>query len=88
MLQFCDVIRGYPLVPNPEIFGLHDNADITCQQAETYELLGLLLNLQPRSSSGAGGSTNSQEAVVGRMAQDMLSKVGYVTPAVARDTRH
>jgi hypothetical protein len=75
-LQFCDVIRGYPLVPSPEIFGLHDNADITCQQAETYELLGTLLGLQPRSSSGGGGAANSQEVVVGRMAQDILDKVG------------
>jgi dynein heavy chain len=74
VLQFCDVIRGFPLVPSPEIFGLHDNADITCQQAETYELLGTLLGLQPRSS-GSGGAGNSQEAVVGRMAQDILDKV-------------
>lgn len=74
-LQFCDVIRGYPLVPSPEIFGLHENADITCQQAETYALLGTLLGLQPRSSSGGGGAGSSQEAVVGRMAQDILDKV-------------
>ncbi|WIA31960.1 hypothetical protein OEZ86_002815 [Tetradesmus obliquus] len=73
--QFCDVIRGYPLVPSPEIFGLHENADITCQQAETYALLGTLLGLQPRSSSGGGGAGSSQEAVVGRMAQDILDKL-------------
>ncbi|KAF6265909.1 dynein heavy chain 2 [Scenedesmus sp. NREL 46B-D3] len=73
--QFCDIIRGFPLVPSPEIFGLHDNADITCQQAETYELLGTLLSLQPRSSSGSGGAGNSQEAVVRRVAQDILDKL-------------
>ncbi|WIA11828.1 hypothetical protein OEZ85_011917 [Tetradesmus obliquus] len=73
--QFCDVIRGYPLVPSPEIFGLHENADITCQQAETYALLGTLLGLQPRSSSGGGGAGSSQEAVVGRIAQDILDKL-------------
>jgi dynein heavy chain len=83
-LQFCDVIRGFPLVPSPEIFGLHDNADITCQQAETYELLGTLLGLQPRSSSGSGGAGNSQEAVVGHMAQDILDKVRQVLSYNAR----
>lgn len=76
VLQFCEVIKGYPLVPTPEIFGLHDNADITCQQAETYELLGTLLGLQPRSSGGSGGAGKSQEEIVGRLAQDILAKVG------------
>jgi hypothetical protein len=31
--QFIQVISGYPLAPSPDIFGLHDNADITCEQA-------------------------------------------------------
>eukprot|EP00878_Enallax_costatus_P015185 GHUV01015897.1.p1 GENE.GHUV01015897.1~~GHUV01015897.1.p1 ORF type:complete len:755 (+),score=209.16 GHUV01015897.1:720-2984(+) len=72
--QFREVIGSFPLVPSPEIFGLHDNADITCQQAETYGLLGTLLGLQPRSSSG-GGAGNSQEEIVGRLAQGILDKL-------------
>ncbi|KAF8071068.1 Dnah1 [Scenedesmus sp. PABB004] len=60
--QFTEVIRGLPLLPAPEIYGLHDNADITYQQAEAYELLGSLLGLQPRTSGGGGG--RSQEDVL------------------------
>lgn len=74
LLQFVGVIRGYPLVPAPEIFGLHENADITCQQAESYALLGTMLGLQPRSGGGSGGA-GSREDVVGSTAQHILGQV-------------
>lgn len=38
----------------PEIFGLHDNANITFAQNETYGLLGAIIQLQPKSSSVGG----------------------------------
>ena len=63
--------------PQPEIFGLHMNADITCQQAETYELLATVLGLQPRTSSSS--AADSQEAVVARVARSILDKVGSPT---------
>jgi hypothetical protein len=31
--QFVEHVATFPLAPSPDIFGLHDNADITCQQA-------------------------------------------------------
>lgn len=51
-----EVLKQYPIVPKPEIFGLHDNADITCDQNETYDLFATVLSLQPRVSAGAGAS--------------------------------
>lgn len=38
----------------PEIFGLHDNANITFAQNETFALLGSIVQLQPKSSSVGG----------------------------------
>lgn len=35
----------------PEIFGLHDNANITFAQNETFALFNAILQLQPKSSS-------------------------------------
>lgn len=74
LVQFCDVIKSYPLQPQPEIFGLHVNADITCQQAETYELLATVLGLQPRTTSSSSAA-DSQEAVVARVAKGLLSQL-------------
>jgi dynein heavy chain len=36
----------------PEVFGLHENANISCALAETNALLNTALSLQPRSSGG------------------------------------
>lgn len=70
--EFQEHIRGYPIVPKPEIFGLHENADITCDQNETYDMFATVLSLQPRVASGAG---QSQEEVIQGLAQDILSKI-------------
>ena len=51
-----DYIRDLPINDTPEIFGLHDNANITFAQNETFSLLGGILLLQPKSSSGSGRS--------------------------------
>uniref|UniRef100_UPI0037E91524 dynein axonemal heavy chain 1 n=1 Tax=Semicossyphus pulcher TaxID=241346 RepID=UPI0037E91524 len=49
-------IRGLPINDTPEIFGLHDNANISFAQNETFALLGAVGRLQPRAAS-AGGKT-------------------------------
>ena len=39
-----------------EVFGLHDNADITSAINDTNALLGTALSLMPRKAAGAGKS--------------------------------
>lgn len=51
---YLSYIKSLPLNDMPEIFGLHDNANITCAQNETYTLLGTIVQLQPKSSSAGG----------------------------------
>jgi dynein heavy chain len=45
-----------PMNPDPEAFGLHENAEITNAQNQSRVLLETILSVQPRSSSGAGKS--------------------------------
>ena len=47
-----EYIRSLPLQDQPEAFGLHANADITCARNETFALFTTLLELQPRSAEG------------------------------------
>ncbi|VDN16238.1 unnamed protein product [Dibothriocephalus latus] len=66
-------IRGLPINDLPEVFGLHDNANITFAQNETFALLGDLLKLQPKTSSAAAGSLSREEIIEG-VANDLLQK--------------
>lgn len=52
--EYMDYIKELPINDNPEIFFLHENANITYAQNETRNLLNGLLELQPKSSSGGG----------------------------------
>ncbi|OQS07665.1 sporangia induced dynein heavy chain, partial [Thraustotheca clavata] len=54
--SYVDYINSLPINPEPEVFGMHENANITCAQAETYDMFDIILSLQPRVSAGAGKS--------------------------------
>uniref|UniRef100_A0A8C5KDB1 Dynein axonemal heavy chain 3 n=1 Tax=Jaculus jaculus TaxID=51337 RepID=A0A8C5KDB1_JACJA len=70
--SYIDYLRTLPITTHPEVFGLHENADITKDNQETNQLFqGVLLTL-PRQS---GGSGKSPQEVVDELAQDILSKL-------------
>ena len=50
------LIRGLPINDTPDMFGLHENANITFAMNETSALLNGILLLQPKSSAGGGQS--------------------------------
>lgn len=52
--EFIKYIQDLPLIPQPEAFGLHDNADITNAQNETISLMQTILSLEPKTATGAG----------------------------------
>ncbi|XP_031423008.1 dynein axonemal heavy chain 1 [Clupea harengus] len=60
-------IRGLPINDRPEIFGLHDNANISFAQNEAFTLLGAVVQLQPRAaaSGGKGRDEIVEEIVAG-----------------------
>ncbi|XP_031243962.1 dynein heavy chain 3, axonemal [Mastomys coucha] len=70
--SYIEYLRTFPITAHPEVFGLHENADITKENQETNQLFqGVLLTL-PRQSRGSG---KSPQEVVEELAQDILSKL-------------
>lgn len=63
--DYFEYIKGLPLNPAPEAFGLHQNAEITTAQNNTRLLLETILSMQPRAGSGTG---KSREETIGEIA--------------------
>ena len=67
--SYREYVDQLPLNDPPEIFGMHENANITFQAQETENILKTCLSIQPRSSGAAAGS--SPEAIVSELAAEI-----------------
>ena len=52
---YRDYIESWPLNDSPEIFGLHENANIKFQEQESMRVVETILSIQPRLATAAGG---------------------------------
>lgn len=56
-----DVFRKHveelPLIDNPELFGLHSNADLVFRTNETQSVFSTVLDIQPKEGGAVGGLT-------------------------------
>ncbi|XP_063993893.1 dynein axonemal heavy chain 3 [Diachasmimorpha longicaudata] len=68
-----EYIKTLPINVWPEVFGLHDNADITKDNNESMQLLGGVLLTQTQIS--VGGAEGDADAMVSLLASDILSKM-------------
>lgn len=66
-------IENLPQDDNPEVFGLHPNANITFQQKTIREILDTILLVQPRV--GGGKARQSPEEIVTSMALEIEAKL-------------
>jgi len=69
--DYKNYIKDLPLNPHPEAFGMHENAEITTNRAETLRILENLLSIQPRTSAGAG---KTREQVINDLAVEIEAK--------------
>ena len=65
-------VKSLPINDPCNVFMLHENANITYAQNETFLMLEALLQLQPQSSTGGGVS---REEVIDELASSILEQV-------------
>ena len=73
---YLSFIKGLPINDSPEIFGLHENANITFANNETSDLLNAVISTSG-SSGGKGGAGLNRDKVIEDLATDILQR----TPA-------
>ncbi len=69
---YLEYIAKLPTEAKPEVFSLHENADITRNQLETDTFFRAILSTQGQASSGGG---RSNEQIISEVAADMLAKM-------------
>jgi len=71
--EFLTYLRGLPIMTPPEVFGLHENCEITCAESESMALLEDVMSMGSSSSSGGGGGGGkSPEEVMDDMAAELI----------------
>jgi dynein heavy chain len=67
-------LKSLPLNPHPNVFGLHENADITSAINETDTLFANMVSMS-QSGGSKGGAGSSKEDIVAMKANDILARI-------------
>jgi dynein heavy chain len=70
---YRDYIDSLPLNVDPEVFGMHGNANITYETQESNKIIDTILSIQPRVAGTAGGMTPDQ--IVLEKAKEFLTNL-------------
>jgi dynein heavy chain len=70
--SYRDYVKTLPYSEGPEVFGLHENANISTALSETSDLLGTMQSLQPQSGGGAG---KGWDEILLELGSDIAAKV-------------
>ena len=70
-----EYLRALPMIDNPEVFGMHANANITFQLQETRSLYETVLSIQPRLGGGVSEGEKSPEEQVLDLAAALMDEM-------------
>lgn len=73
--SFLVFFETFPLVAEPEVFGMHENANITKNMKETNDMFASVLITQSSGGGGGGGGASSKDATMRAVAEDIQKNV-------------
>ncbi|XP_029367943.1 dynein heavy chain 6, axonemal [Echeneis naucrates] len=71
--QYKKYIESLPITDDPEVFGMHENANLAFQRQETINLINTILDVNPRSSAQHGAK--SSDEIVCELADSILARL-------------
>lgn len=69
--DYVGLIKSFPDVDSPEIFGLHPNADLTYRNQQVESLLKTILETHPETSAG-GGRGKARDEIISHKCMETL----------------
>ena len=73
LASYKSFINNFPDLEDPEVFGMHPNANITFEMTESMIAITTILSIQPRDVAGGAGKTPDE--VVDALATELESKI-------------
>ncbi|KAF7987651.1 hypothetical protein HCN44_003514 [Aphidius gifuensis] len=71
--KYKEYVDKFPLIEEPEIFGMHENANITYQLNETKNILNTIIDIQPKINKDNDDKSSSD--IVYELAQIIMDKI-------------
>jgi dynein heavy chain len=72
--DLMEYVEGLPFSDDPEVFGMHENANISYERVQTGLLLDTILSIQPKTSGGSGEGKSPDDLVL-EIAESMIEKL-------------
>ncbi|XP_017121821.1 dynein heavy chain 6, axonemal [Drosophila elegans] len=77
LLEYTAYVQGFPVLEDPEIFGMNQNANIVFQTKETAFFISTLLLGQPRSAADEGQAAENEicQQTITRIQKALATKI-------------
>jgi len=82
-----EYINNLPLEDDPEVFGLHPNANIIFQQKTVSEFLSTLSSVNPKVSEKGGGGVSNNDVALAMAIEIQNQLTDYITYKKTEDMR-
>ena len=84
--DYVEYIQTLPSFDDPEVFGMHENANITYQNQESTKIMETVLNIQPRVLAVASGKTPDE--LVMEMATEFATQLPELLDEATGNQEH
>lgn len=77
LAEYSLFVQDFPVLEDPEIFGMNQNANIVFQTKETAFFISTLLLGQPRSAADEGQAAENEicQQIIARIQKDLVNKI-------------
>jgi dynein heavy chain len=73
--EYLKSVGEWEINTHPEVFGLHENADITCARNETFDTLATIVVFEGTGSGGGKAAGKTPDEMVTELSKNILGRI-------------